>query len=290
MKFPEEKADSYIERLSGISNSIKTIYNDLSANFDNENEVEKLQEYLTLAIELEDKILNEIGKELLENERFINRLNYLINRSELNHKNDVITRINNYIIERGYLNPFLSTEGNPEEKTLENYVTIKNQAALDYFKSIIMYIDSELENPKQELKRKLTTAKNNLLYNHKMVSIIMKDERYHQVDGRIRCIVFNQNEKLVTDTYKEYAYSIINYCLYSILNKDENILEQIELKSALSLLDKGEIFEVARSYNKATNEDQVFKSLSENNPNHNIIINIIKSFMEKHMEVTNAKK
>lgn len=290
MEFPREKVDSYIERLSGISNSIKSIYNDLNSNFNNPKETEKLQEYLSLATEIEDKILREIGDELLENERFINRFAYLVHRSDLKYKDKVTDRIHNYIAQKAYLNPFLSTEPSSEEQQVENYVSVKSQAATDYFKSVIMYIDSELENVSLKERQKLTNAKNNLLYSHKMIAILMKDERNHKVDGRIRCITFNQDENLVTNVYKEYAYSIINHCFYNILNNDENILEQIELKSALSLLDKSEIFEVARSYQKATENDPTFKALSEKNPNHNIITSIIKSFMENYIENNTSKK
>ncbi len=290
MEIFSKKYDSFIERLSGILNSIKSIYDQLNSNYNNLEETRKIQEYLDLAIEVEDNILNEIGEDTLFDEKFINRFTYLVQRSDLKYRNEVIERFQNYIYQKGYLNPFLSREKDPNEARMENYVTIKNQASIDYFKDILINIDNALIHANENEKKKLITTKNNVLYNYKIIANLIKNNKNHKIDGRNRCIVFNQDEKLVADTYKEYAYSIINYCFYSILIKDDNLLENIELRCALDLLDKSEIFEVARSYHKAISSDPTFQTLSANNPNHEKITSIIKEYLEKYSKKEFVKK
>lgn len=289
MEISKKTIDTYITRLSGISNTIKSIYNKLDSCFNNPEETEKLQEYLSLATKTEDNILNEIGKEIFENDQFLDRFSYLVLRSDLEHKEEINDRILYYISQKIYLNPFLSTDLNPQANQEENYTSIRNQAVMDYFKSVLHYIDIELKKDSPKEKEKLTKAKNSLLYKYKMIDVLMKDERNDKIDGRNRCIIFNQDEELIAYAYTEYSYAVLNYCFHSILSKNENTLEQIQFKSALNILNKEEIMEVARSFQNAINNDPSYRELCRNNPNKDVILEIIKEFIQKHIDEDDNK-
>lgn len=285
MKTNLKTRDSYIERLSEITSSIKSIYDKYSDSINNPEEIDNLDEYLKIATEVEDNLYKEIGPELLTNEQFLARISYLIMSKDLENKNDILNRIITYIAQSTYLNPFLSTEEDEVERYNKNLTTIKNQASLDYLKGVFLNINEELANvSNNETKKKLVTAKSNLLFSNKILKEIMSNERNQNIDGRDRCLTFGQNETYVEAMYKEFAYNIINYCIYHILITKENILEQIELKCALAILKKNELFEVSRKYYIATTENEDLKNLIRDNENHEIIINIIRNFMEDEKE------
>lgn len=285
MKTNLKTRDSYIERLSEITSSIKSIYDKYSDSINNPEEIDNLDEYLKIATEVEDNLYKEIGPELLTNEQFLARISYLIMSKDLENKNDILNRIITYIAQSTYLNPFLSTEEDEVERYNENLTTIKNQASLDYLKGVFLNINEELANvSNNETKKKLVTAKSNLLFSNKILKEIMSNERNQNIDGRNRCLTFGQNKTYVEAMYKEFAYNIINYCIYHILITKENILEQIELKCALAILKKNELFEVSRKYYIATTENEDLKNLIRDNENHEIIINIIRNFMEDEKE------
>jgi len=242
MKINLEKQDKLIERLGKITSSIKSIYEKMNSSIENKEEYKKLEEYLDIAIEVEDNIYSEIGQKQAESEQFLNRLIYQINCSDLKEKEAIINRIIGYISTRKYLNPFKPLETNPLDYMAEVQNNIRNQANLDYLKGIFTSINQELEKkPNKRKKQKLIKAKNSLLFSNKMMEKLSKNERNLKIDGRERCIIFNNPEQTVTVVYCQYVSDIVNYCATIILTKKEAILEEIELKSALALLTPNEI-------------------------------------------------
>lgn len=291
MKKSQEEKDNYIHRIIDVTATIKNIYDDLAKAYGNEKKTKELEEYLDLAISAEDKIYKEIGDELLVEDLFINRISCLINRSDLKNKVFIENRIINYIAQKTYANPFLSREIYKEYYDSENITIIKAQITIDYVKAVLLTVDEFLEKATNKKdKKRLATAKYSTTFLNKAVRTIMKNEKSHQIKGRERCIIFKHDEELVRTLYSNHANGIINTCLYQILANDDNILWQIQLKSALHLLNKDEINHIAWSYHHAITSNPQFQALSKDNPNHEIILNTIRPFLIEEEKEKSTKK
>ncbi len=280
MLIKQEKLDNYIKRLTAITATIDGLYNDLIGADRNEKKTKEIKGYLDLVISVENKVYKEIGEDLLWEDRFIKRLNYLLYKSDIKNNKLVENRIINYIVQKCYANPFLSTEPFKKDYDEENELIIKNQITIDYVKAILLTIDEELKKDhSQKIRKKLVKAKNSTLFANKFVAEILNDKRNHKIDGRHRCIVFKHNEEKVDELYRNYSVAIIDYSISTILGKDDNILEQIQLKSALKLLTSQEVNTIAYDYYKLTTSTPEIQALVKGNPNHEIIVNILRSFM-----------
>lgn len=291
MKRSQKEKDNYIQRIIDVTATIKTIYDDLAKAYGNAEKTKELEEYLDLAISVENKIYKEIGDELLVEDLFINRITYLINRSDLKDKLLIENRIINYIAQKTYANPFLSRERYKEYFDNENIITIQAQITIDYVKATLLTVDEFLEKATNKKdKKRLANAKYSTIFLNKAVDTIMKNEKSHQINGRERCLIFNHDEELVQTLYSNHANGIINTCLYQILANDENIFWQIQLKSTLHLLTKDEISNVAWSYHHAITSNPQFQTLSKDNPNHEIILNTIRPFLVEEEKNKNIKK
>lgn len=290
MKITQEKLDNYITRITEVTASIKKLYDDLNKVLGNEKKEQEIKEYLNLALLVEDKIYEEIGDDILQEDRFFRRLSYLIHRSDLKDKNLVENRIVNYIVQKTYANPFLSRERYKSAYNEENITIIRAQATMDYIKAILLTLDEEIKKvPNKTTKKRLEKSKNYTIFANKFVAMILKSERKHEINGRNRCIIFNHDKSQVKNIYLNYASEIINYCFYTILSKDDNIFEQIQLKSSLKLLTQEEISLVAWQYHQAISSNKDFQVLANNNPNNEIIINIIREFLNKKEKLSTKK-
>lgn len=272
MKNIQEKRDNYIKRLTQTTQTIKNLYNELTKAANNPEKEKEIKEYLDLAISVEDKIYKEIGEKVLCEDQFLNRTKYLIHKSDLSDKDQIYTRILLYATQKIFLNPFPSTEPRKEDRTDENIASIKCQVCMEYIKNIITNTQNEIDNSvKKNERKKLINSKNNTLFNNKLMSSLINNKKYCNSSSRKRCLEFKHDEKSVNSIYMEYAGSIINYSLNNILVKEESIFNQIELRSALQLLNENEIFNIARNYQKIIDDNPYYQIL----PGSQIIFKII---------------
>lgn len=287
MKITQEKMDKYIKRLAETTQTIKNIYDQLSKATNNSEKTKELEEYLSLALSVEDSIYNEIGDDLLFKDQFLYRAKYLILRSDLKDKELIHNRILMYATQKMFLNPFPSTDFSQEERYQENVAAIKCQICVEYIKNIIINTQREKDKmTKKSIKKKLNTSLNSTLFNNKLISNLIKNKRYCESSARKRCIVFKHDKDLVNAICVEYAGSIINYDLNAILLRDDNIYNQIELRSALQLLEKSELFDIARDYQEIIDNNPAYQAL----PNNQIIYTIIKEVMEEKASKKSKKK
>lgn len=287
MEINQEKIDNYIKRITEIAQSIKNIYDQLSKATNNPEKTKELEEYLKLAISVEDKVYKEIGEKLFYSDRFLKRTSYLINHSDLKDKDAIYNRILMYATQMIFLNPYPSTEYSNAERNNENIATIKCQICMEYIRNTLVNTQREIEktSSKNEKKR-LTTSKNTTLFNNKVMSNLIGNERYCNSSARKRCIEFKQDEEIVNTLFMEYAASIINYSLNCILLGKNTIFNQIELRSALELLKENELFQVARNYQGILDTNPDYKQL----PTSQIITDIIREVMEEKETKKKKKK
>lgn len=273
--------DNYIERLSKTVVSIRKLYNDLNEAANNKEKYEELEEYLKIALEVEDNLFKEIENTVIDSELFFNRLYYLIGRSEIEDSNEIAERIALYISRKTYLNPFLATEYDSDDLKEDNKISIDNQININYLINLIIEIDNILENTtNKDIRTKLTIAKNDILYKDKLVGKLIKNKEKIPQNTRQLCLDLKQNEDDVTYQYVNLAVRVFNSCYLDILTMKDSLLKQLCLKSALYPLTAKEVQAIAIQYfNSMIKPD--FACLTANNPNNQIIINILNEAIEK---------
>ncbi len=290
MKTNKLLIDTYIDRLSKIAVSIKMLYDKLNVEL-NEDKIKELNNYLDIALNAENNIYQEIDEDILLSNQFFNRVTYLLQNQDLKFKDQIENRITRYLASRKYLNPFLSTLNHQEDKEEENSAIIRTQFSLDYTIKVFAQIEEELNNQNIDLRKKcsLITAKNNTLFANKILLDLTK-EQLDNFDGRKRCITFKHNKDVISSFYRVSSLEIINLTTSALLNHQENIYTEIELKAALKLLNREELFEIIKSYYENTTKHPLYKSLAENNPNHQLIIKIINNAIDNFIETSKKRK
>jgi len=266
MKINMKEEDELIERLGKITHSIKSIYEKFGTS-------DECQEYLDIALEVEDGIYEKV-KKCKDFDQFIRRANYIINLSNLEDKEDIIMRIVGYISQRVYLNPFRPLDTNFNEYFQEMAAGIENQVILDYLKAQIIAIDEELKKDIScDDKDKLIKRRNELLFQNKILEYFVRDKKYLKIDGKERCLAFNNNEKLVETLYMEYISNTLNNTIQEMLSNN-SILNQVNLKSILSFLSDEEKQKVKVEFIVLTNYTPL-KFFTHDNPNIDKILEII---------------
>lgn len=281
MKMESTKYDQEIENLIKIINSIKNIYNKLGKLKIDSPEYLKYQEYLKIALEVENNIYKRIGSEILSSDHFINRFNFLLTRSDIKDKETIAIRFSGYITMSHYLNPFLSKEEDFIEAQAENEVIIKNQICMDYYKAMYYELIEKSSKVKANERKKLNIALNNLLFNNKVIANLVTNRKSTSTNGRERCLIFNHDKNTTDYLYETYCYQIINQAIIEILHFNNTLLKEIELRSALKLLTKNEIFQIINDYYRTTTQDEYYKNLIKNNENHDLISSILKDALKK---------
>lgn len=281
MKMESTKYDQEIENLIKIINSIKNIYNKLGKLKIDSPEYLKYQEYLKIALEVEDNIYKRIGSEILSSDHFINRFNFLLTRADIKDKETIAIRFSGYITMSYYLNPFLSKEEDFIEAQAENEVIIKNQICMDYYKAMYYELIEKSSKVKANERKKLNIALNNLLFNNKVIANLVTNRKSTSTNGRERCLIFNHDKNTTDYLYETYCYQIINQAIIEILHFNNTLLKEIELRSALKLLTKNEIFQIINDYYRTTTQDEYYKNLIKNNENHDLISSILKDALKK---------
>jgi hypothetical protein len=241
----EDINDNLIKRLGKITYSIKIIYDKITIHANKPIELQKDYELLDALIEIENRVYKEIGDRFLD-ELFINRIRYLFNK-EYKDGDILVDRIYNYVGNIFYLNPYKTTEYNPVENEIENQISIESQVCMDYEKALLLNIDEEMSNTKsKKYNKKLMRVKNQILFSQKIVSNLIKSERTNKIDGRQRCIIFNQDEKTTDKIYENFAYEQIRQIIEkSISGKYDMDILEIELKSNILLLTDDEKLNLA---------------------------------------------
>lgn len=261
-----KQIDNYLERLYGITNTIRDLYLDLTKSKDKE----KTLEYLALAIEVENKIYKEIGQKLLSSNQFIRRAQYKIRHTDYKDdaKNDIVNRIINYITQLEYINPFTSQEPYYDDYQKENLAIIKNQAILDYAYLRIFYYDILLEETKSKRAQKIITKqRNKIIFTNKILdNFVNKPIELPKTLGREKCEIFNHDKDEIEYIYSNAVADIINPVINILLNYTNTLLSDpqvltyfnmqlIDLKCGLDMATPQEVISVSQGY----------KSLIENN-------------------------
>ena len=197
-------------------------------------------------IALKDKELEAILKNYNRTKKF-----------SLEQENDLILkRIESYIIKRIQPLPVKSTKEDKKAALVEDAATIKHQARLDYYASVIHYLDT-IEGSKAE-KRVAMHTRNQILFKEKEL-----EEQYlsnwMELSRKQTCIDLGHPIEMVEDIYYDYISDNINQngnrCFIYPNSSFDQLKERIRfqillqlLKASLSMLNTEEVKEITMNY------------------------------------------
>lgn len=251
--------DKVLKDLLDVTYTIKLVYDKLmeAEVINSKFQYQQALEELNMCLELENKIYNQIPNQVEFKDTILNRLNCLNDRRETSFylKDIVMSRIYNFISMRDNLNPFLSMEESSIVKIAENKLSIYVQFYLDYIHSYIYSLNKYImEMSTSFVKAILTVTKYEGIFSFKLNEQLLLKQQFDNkliIDGRERCLIFNQIPSLVKNFYHDEVLDLINLSIQDFfkervisksLSEQEDILYLLKIKveSVLNLLDNEE--------------------------------------------------
>ena len=228
-----ETTDNLLKDIIAVSNSLDNQYQTLLiARMDeNKGKEKEALENIKIITEYENELYNRLNLGTFPAEQLEKRFLYLLRNSEqidTIDQNYIYARFLNSIDELTIGNPFLSINENISENIVENMRIIERQINKDYAITFLFLLSQELN------KTEDTMAKYALLEEY--LYIIYKEkslEKYlttpptqTEKGGRKRCLIFNQEEDLVNETYQTILKSALYEDIENALKYTDNILTE----------------------------------------------------------------
>lgn len=228
-----ETTDNLLKDIIAVSNSLDNQYQTLLiARMDeNKGKEKEALENIKIITEYENELYNRLNLGTFPAEQLEKRFLYLLRNSEqidTIDQNYIYARFLNSIDELTIGNPFLSINENISENIVENMRIIERQINKDYAITFLFLLSQELN------KTEDTMAKYALLEEY--LYIIYKEkslEKYlttpptqTEKGGRKRCLIFNQEEDLVNETYQTILKSALYEDIENALTYTDNILTE----------------------------------------------------------------
>lgn len=228
-----ETTDNLLQDIIAISNSIDNQYQALLIARIDENE-EKEKEALKnikIVTEYENELYNRLNLGTFPSEQLEKRFLYLLRNSEqidILDQNYTYARFLNSIDELTIGNPFLSTNENISENIVENMRIIERQINKDYAITFLFLLSQEL-NKTEDTMAKYALLEEYLYAIYKEKSLekyLTTPPTQPEKSGRKRCLIFNQEEDLVNETYQAILKSALYEDIENTLKYTDNILTE----------------------------------------------------------------
>ena len=225
-----ETTDNLLQDIIAISNSIDNQYQALLiARIDeNEEKEEETLEYLKIATEYENKLYNYLNLGVFPPEQLENRFLYLLRNSEQIDidQNYIYSRFLNYIDELTIRNPLISINENIAENIVENTRTIERQINRDYAITFLFLLSQELNKTEDPIaKSALLEEYLYAIYKEKSLEkYLTTPPTQPEKSGRKRCLIFNQEEDLVNETYQAILKSALYEDIENALTYTDDML------------------------------------------------------------------
>lgn len=228
-----ETTDNLLKNIIAVSNSIDNQYQALLiARIDEneENEKEAL-ENIKIVTEYENELYNKLNLGVFPSEQLENRFLYLLRKSEqidILDQNYIYSRFLNYIDELTIRNPFPSINENIAENIDENIRAIERQINRDYTITFLFLLSQELNKTEDPIaKCALLEEYLYVIYKEKSLKkYLTTPPTQTEKGGRKRCLIFNQEEDLVNETYQTILKSALYEDIENALKYTDNILTE----------------------------------------------------------------
>lgn len=276
----EKSLDDFLKSIINLSTNISVLYQNLTnAKIKNQpKDILKELEYIKLASEVEEKEYKKINLEENLDPKLYNRFSYLLRHSDVKEELHwlIIKRFQNHINEQLILNPFLSTSPYISEQQEENEAAITYQAIRDYSISSLYFLNQAIEKEENEtVKQELIDYYHEFIFEQKSLSkYLLEAPEKVEITGRNRCLIFNQDPKMVDDCYKRVIKDELNNTVQTVIQYTDNFIKynpnQIAgQKAYLSLIKAAIVIATPEEKNAlrfiVTDEIQKLSSISWNN-------------------------
>ena len=202
-----ETIDNLLQDIIAVSNSIYNQYQALLiARIDEKRKKEKeALENIKMGTECENGLYNKLNLGTFPSEQLENRFFYLLRNSEQIDidQNYIYSRFLNYIDELTIRNPLISINENIAKNIVENTRTIERQINRDYAITFLFLLSQELNKTEDPIaKSALLEEYLYAIYKEKSLEkYLTTPPTQPEKSGRKRCLIFNQEEDLVNETY-----------------------------------------------------------------------------------------
>lgn len=228
-----ETTDNLLQDIIAVSNSIDNQYQALLIARIDENE-EKEKEALKnikIVTEYENELYNRLNLGTFPSEQLEKRFLYLLRNSEqidTIDQNYIYARFLNSIDELTIGNPFLSINENISENIVENMRIIERQINKDYAITFLFLLSQELNKTEDTMaKYALLEEYFYAIYKEKSLEkYLTTPPTQPEKSGRKRCLIFNQEEDLVNETYQTILKSALYEDIENALKYTDNILTE----------------------------------------------------------------
>lgn len=228
-----ETTDNLLQDIIAVSNSIYNQYQALLiARIDENGEKEaETLEYLKIATEYEKELYNQLNLGIFPSKQLENRFFYLLRNSEqidIRDQNYIYSRFLNSIDELTIRNPLISINENIAENIDENIRAIERQINRDYTITFLFLLSQELNKTEDPIaKCALLEEYLYTIYKEKSLKKYLTTfPTQPEKSGRERCLIFNQEEELVNETYQTMLKSSLYEDIESALKYTDNIITE----------------------------------------------------------------
>ena len=201
----KEERDKILNNIITISIVLNDKYITLATAKTDENEeiVEQTLNHIKMAREYEEKLYNSLDLKNVPYERFC----YLLRKRNLNQidYDDIDSRFFNYISSLTITNPFLSQEEDIVDRIQENKAAITRQVKRDFTLTFLFLISQAIKQESDiNNKYNLWMEYYFTIFKEKSAECFLDTfPKTPKKSGRNRCILFNQEKKLVNEIYQE---------------------------------------------------------------------------------------
>lgn len=268
------KNDIIINDLIKIENNILNIYDLLMLDEYNKDitQYKKHTNYLNLAIELEDKLIDDLNLTLQTNALIYDRITYLIEEKnyEPETKDFIIDRIGSIIQKNFFDNPLINdyrinsaveyykdldeiTYDNDTYNT-ENYIeydNLYNEISEDFNLSCVEFeytneivekyiknINKKINNTTDDYEKQiLINEKYDQIYLNKSMECIMLGKQKENIYKRKRCKLYGQDKQFVNKTYLKCINEEIKPLFITIINITDDLLNKSKDHNIVLLLE-----------------------------------------------------
>lgn len=228
-----ETTDNLLQDIIAISNSIDNQYQALLiARIDeNKGKEKEALENIKIITEYENELYNRLNLGTFPAEQLEKRFLYLLRNSEqidTIDQNYIYARFLNSIDELTIGNPFLSINENISENIVENMRIIERQINKDYAITFLFLLSQELNKTEDTMaKYALLEEYFYAIYKEKSLEkYLTTPPTQTEKGGRKRCLIFNQEEDLVNETYQTILKSALYEDIENALKYTDNILTE----------------------------------------------------------------
>lgn len=311
-----EQIEAILRNNKNIERLYDKLYNLEIQGKKNTEEYTKLLEYISIVIEVEDKLYNEAN---LTPKKILSWINFL--KTTIDKSNAIVQRIintlfrkitNNYNVLINLSNKELSnvlkisgirlTDKNPKKEEICKCIMLKESIQKDSYYTFISFLEENINDPKQKMfSEYLTKSKYDAIFQNKNIeTYALKNNLnipiYPYIISPLIRDILNINPILYKNIKDSIGNKIVTNQIYKILEiKDEEynnlniaaaqVIRENMIKSYFIFMSDEKISDINHEFHEFIEDNDYEQLFPNNNISKNIIINIFKGIKQYRKKI-----